>query len=334
MELIEQIKEQVFGPFSGDGFNRLALRIFQYQYFNNPLYHEFARLNHRDPEHVKSLEHIPFLPVSFFRSHRVITGSQADTGQGVQFVSSGTTGSTPSVHYVLEPALYIESVMRGFKRVFGSPEEYHIFALLPSYLERGNASLVYMADQLIKASGSQTGGFYHTDYAALKKDLLRVADSDRKSILIGVTFALLEFAAILDHPMPDLLIVETGGMKGRGREMIREELHQHLSQGYGVEQVCSEYGMTELCSQAWSLGEGRYHPPPWMRVMIRDINDPYRIVGPEERGAVNIIDLANLHSCAFLATDDLGISYPDGSFEILGRIDGSQIRGCNLMMSL
>jgi len=325
-------RERIFSLTTDGDFDEVAMRLFRFQYDHNPLYREYARLNGRTPAEVHHRDQIPFLPVSFFRSHEVLTGQSA-LSDSLLFKSSGTTGSTPATHRIADPGLYRESFTRGFERVFGPVSDYRIFALLPSYLERGNSSLVYMVDHLIRGSGTAEGGFYSANYEQLRKDLYPSGRSPRKTLLLGVTFALLEFMPMLTAPVPGLILVETGGMKGRSREMIREELYLLLKEGYGVGQVCSEYGMTEMCSQGWSLDQGIYHAPPWMRVSIRDLNDPFRSLEPGKRGAVNIIDLANLHSCAFLATDDLGIVHHDGSFEILGRADGSEIRGCNLLFT-
>jgi hypothetical protein len=326
------IRERIFSISTDSDFDDVVWMLFRFQYDHNPLYREFARLNGRTPATIQLAEQIPFLPVAFFRNHEVLTG-QHPPQEGLRFMSSGTTGSTPSTHRITDPALYRESFTRGFERVFGTLSDYRIFALLPSYLERGNSSLVYMADHLIRGTGSGEGGFYSDNYPQLLKDLYPSGRTHKKTLLLGVTFALLEFMPMLTAPVPGLILVETGGMKGRSREMIREELYLLLKEGYRVRQVCSEYGMTEMCTQAWSLDQGIYHPPPWMRVLIRDLNDPFSILEPGKRGAVNIIDLANLYSCAFLATEDLGVVHRDGSFEILGRADGSEIRGCNLMFT-
>jgi phenylacetate-coenzyme A ligase PaaK-like adenylate-forming protein len=327
----EALRSRVIHDFYGTGFSKIAMEVFRYQFKYNPVYRQFVQLLHREPEQCIDLGHIPFIPVSLFKSHPLVSGSRMESSPLV-FKSSGTTGSVPSVHEIQDPSLYQQSFMRGFQRVFGPPADYHIFALLPTYLERGHSSLVYMVNKLMEASVSDQGGFYLDDHNALFQALVRSQQSDRKTMLIGVTFALLDFIPALKHKLPDLMLVETGGMKGRGTELVREELYSALKQGYGVRAICSEYGMTELCSQGWSLDQGLYHPPPWMKVLIRDLNDPFHLLEPGKRGGVNIIDLANLNSCSFIASDDLGLVHPDGSFEILGRLDGSEMRGCNLMV--
>lgn len=325
------LRQSVICDLSETEFAAKALEVFHFQATYNPLFRKFSELLGRDPQHCNHISDIPFLPVSFFKSQRIQTGDEHQPSSLV-FKSSGTSGMIPSVHEVIDPTLYADSFIKGFHRVFGPPDHYHLFALLPSYLERGYSSLVYMVDKLMDASGSRSGGFYLDDHAALFTALVNSLQSDRKTMLIGVTFALLDFIPALKYKLPNLILIETGGMKGRGAEMIREELYDKLKSAYGVTAVGSEYGMTELCSQGWALDQGLYHPPPWMKVLIRDLNDPFHILEPGKRGGVNIIDLANLNSCSFIATDDLGVVHPDGSFEILGRLDGSEMRGCSLMV--
>lgn len=250
------------------------------------------------------------------------------------FKSSGTTGTETSRHLIKDPDIYQKSFLKGFERIFGEPSQYVILALLPSYLERKDSSLVYMADFLIKKSQNPISGFYLNNYNDLQQKLrsIRSSSKRKKVILLGVSFALLDMARDFPVHFPELIIIETGGMKGRREEMIREELHEKIKEGFGVGQVYSEYGMTELLSQAYSTGEGLYSSPPWMKVLIRDTNDPLTLLSPGRSGGINIIDLANIDSCPFVATQDLGKVRKDGKFEVLGRFDNSDIRGCNLMV--
>jgi hypothetical protein len=286
----------------------------------------------RPPEKVGSPEEIPFLPAGFFREHRVITGKGKPE---LVFESSGTTSATPARHYVLEAEVYWESYSRGFEFFFGKPSGYCILALLPSYAERKNSSLVYMASGLIGLSGHPSSGFYLHNREELLEKIMELEASGERYLLLGVSFALADLAEYLVRKNPlklkHALILETGGMKGRREEMTREELHEKLKPGFGVSTVGSEYGMTELLSQAWSKGNGLFHCPPWMKIMIRDPYDPLSPQIKESSGGINIIDLANMRSCSFLATQDIGRLHPDGSFEVLGRFDNSDIRGCNLM---
>lgn len=325
------LRKRIFVLQNYSEFVEAAMETFLFQYHNNPVYKKFASLLNLTPGNVDAVDRIPFLPAGFFRNHSIITGSFYPDSS-LTFFSSGTTKSNPAIHIITRPSLYIESFISGFESVFGSLSQYNIFALLPGYLERSNSSLVFMVDNLIKAGKSDKGGFYINDYEGLYSGLIEsVSSSQRKTILVGVTFALIGFMRMLRDPLPEIILVETGGMKGHGKEMIREELYQILRKGYGVEHICSEYGMTELCSQAWSKDNGVFNTPPWMKVLIRDLNDPFRILPPGKRGGINIIDLANLYSCSFIATDDIGIMNQDGSFEVLGRVDGSEQRGCNLL---
>ena len=274
------------------------------------------------------IEQIPFLPIKFFKSHQVITG---DNSPEIVFNSSGTTGQLTSKHYVANTSVYKTSFLKTFEQFYGSPEDYCILALLPSYLEREGSSLVYMVHDLIVKSGHPDSGFYLHEHGKLAQKLKELDSKGVKILLIGVSFALLDLVSNYSFSLKNTIIMETGGMKGRKKEMIREELHGILKAGFGVGEIHSEYGMTELLSQAYSLGKGSFECPPWMRVLIRDPEDPLTLLPDGKSGGVNIIDLANLHSCSFIATQDLGKLYPDGSFEILGRFDHSDLRGCNLM---
>ncbi len=326
---LPEIKKNIFRIQSPDEFNVLALNIFHYQCENNPVYRQFILQLGIKSEAVARVEAIPFLPVSFFKTHRIITGHFTP---GLTFLSSGTTGMQPSRHAVAETSLYEASFLNCFERFYGKISRYCILALLPSYLSRQDSSLVYMVNRLISESKHPESGFYLDATQILPDRLEKLKSAHQPTILFGVSYALLDFAE--SHPVdfPDLIVMETGGMKGRRKEMIREELHDRLSRGFGVPVVHSEYGMTELLSQAYSRGLGLYRTPPWMKVLMRDVNDPLTWVGYQQTGGINVIDLANIHSCSFLATQDLGKAYPDGSFEVLGRFDESDIRGCNLLV--
>lgn len=300
--------------------------VWQYQYENNSVYKNWCNTLNR--KKINSLADIPFLPISFFKSHKIISG--ADNAD-IIFESSGTTQSFISKHYVHDIELYKKSFMGAFEIFYGKPEKWCIIALLPSYLERRNSSLVYMADALINKSNHQASGFYLYDFEKLHTVLLRLKETGQKTLLIGVTFALLDFAETYQLQLQNTIIMETGGMKGRREELTRLQVHEILCKRLGVSVIHSEYGMTELLSQAYSKGEGKFYCPPWMKVLVRDEDDPLQ-VNATGRGALNIIDLANIHSCSFIATDDAGILYEDGSFEVLGRLDGSDMRGCSLMV--
>ncbi|MBE7175105.1 MAG: acyl transferase [Mucilaginibacter polytrichastri] len=318
--------------FSIDGeaqFSDLALEIFRFQALNVPVYTEFIANLRIDPHTVTRKEDIPFLPIGFFKSHPVISkGRQAE----IVFSSSGTTGAITSRHEVASVKLYEQSFMHAFSLFYGNVSEYCVFALLPAYLEREGSSLVYMADALIRESKHADSGFFLYDHQQLHAKLLRMRDAGQKTILIGVTFGLLDFAEQYTIDFPELIVMETGGMKGRRKEMIREELHERLTRALGVQRIHSEYGMTEMLSQAYSTGEGLFSCPPWMQIQLRDTNDPLSPVGYGQTGGINVIDLANIYSCSFIATQDLGKIYPEGTFEPLGRFDHSDIRGCNLMV--
>lgn len=311
-------------------FQQVALAVFHHQVAHNEVYSTYCHHLGVEPAGVTEIEQIPFLPISFFRTHRIISrGLEAK----LIFESSGTTSEKPSRHYVAEPGIYQESFSVAFRQVYGTPEAYCILALLPAYLERAHSSLVYMADHLIRQSKDPLSGFYLDRYDMLHETMKQLRANGRKTLLLGVTFALLDLAAQYPLEFPELILLETGGMKGRRREMVRAEVHHILSNAFSVMQVHSEYGMTELLSQAYSTGKGLFKPPPWMRVLVRDVNDPLRLIGTGKTGGISIIDLANIHSCAFIATQDLGKVYPDGAFEVLGRFDHSDVRGCNLMVT-
>lgn len=327
---IEQLNEQIFRIGNREEFNALSLEIFYFQYSKNPIYRSFCDLLHKTPDTVRTQEAIPFLPIEFFRSHKIVC---SDEPADIIFKSSGTTSDNASTHYVAHAALYGKSFMNGFRCFFGNPAEFTFLALLPGYLERQNSSLVYMMQHLIEASEYPAdSGFYLYDHEKLFEKLnVLSTQRDRKVLLMGVSYALLDFTEKYRLDFPNLIVMETGGMKGVRKEMVREELHGMLTKAFNVDRIYSEYGMTELLSQAYSKGNGRYSCPPWMRVSLRDPEDPLSFMD-HGSGAVNVTDLANIYSCSFIATSDLGRVYADNEFEILGRLDYADIRGCNLMV--
>jgi len=307
-----------------------ALQVFKYQAENCTVYRDFIAGLNIDPAKVEAIEKIPFLPVEFFKSHRVLS---TESEPEVTFTSSGTTGMITSSHLVTDVSWYVDSFRKAFKLFYGDVEQYTILALLPAYLEREGSSLIYMADDLIKQSNNPDSGFYLYNHEELYHQLKKQQEAQKPTLLIGVTFALLDFVERYQIDFPKLIVMETGGMKGRRKEMIRQELHQQLCEGFGVRAIHSEYGMTELLSQAYSKGEGIFYCPPWMKILTRDPNDPLEILQNNKTGGVNIIDLANINSCSFIATKDLGRVYDDDTFEVLGRFDNSDIRGCNLLIA-
>ena len=310
-------------------FEKIALKVFRFQYENNLVYREFCDFLKTDIQKVKSLEQIPFLPIQFFKSHAVV--SNEITIQKT-FISSGTTGMVTSKHFVSDISLYEESYRKGFSQFYGNIEDYVILALLPSYLEREGSSLIYMVEDLIQMNNNSESGFYLHNHDELIEKLIRLDTSGQNVILIGVTYALLDLIEKKSFQLQNTIIMETGGMKGKRKEMIREELHEQLCQGFGVTAIHSEYGMTELLSQAYSLGDGIFECPSWMQILIRDTEDALTYVAEGKSGGINVIDLANINSCSFIATQDLGKKNSNGSFEVLGRFDNSDIRGCNLMV--
>ena len=309
-------------------FEAIALKVFQYQYECVPVYRKFCKLLAITISEVKTLHDIPFMPIEFFKEHTVLS-SQKTTKK--IFTSSGTTGSITSKHHVSSLTLYQDSFTRAFKDFYGNPNDYVFLALLPSYLDRKGSSLVYMVDVLINESRRLESGFYLDNLDELIIQLKELEARKQKTILLGVSYALLDLMGTEQFELQNTIVMETGGMKGRRKEMIKEELHSLLQNGFGVDRIHSEYGMTELLSQAYSLGNGIFNCPSWMKVLTRDPEDALSYVHGKT-GGINVIDLANLYSCSFVATQDLGKVYPDGSFEILGRFDSSDIRGCNLMV--
>jgi phenylacetate-coenzyme A ligase PaaK-like adenylate-forming protein len=319
----------IFTISSQKQFEKIALKVFRFQYENNVVYRTFCDYLKTDPQKVKSLTQIPFLPIQFFKSHSVVSNS--DPAQ-VTFTSSGTTGMITSKHIVTDVSLYEESYRKGFSQFYGNIEDYAVLALLPSYLERDGSSLIYMVEDLIKLSNHPESGFYLYNHEELTKKLIELDQSGQNTILIGVTYALLDLIEKNSFKLQNTIIMETGGMKGKRKEMIREELHKQLCEGFGVSAIHSEYGMTELLSQAYSLGEGIFECPSWIQILVRDTEDALTYVKEGKTGGINVIDLANINSCSFIATQDLGKKYPNNSFEVLGRFDNSDIRGCNLMV--
>jgi phenylacetate-coenzyme A ligase PaaK-like adenylate-forming protein len=305
-----------------------ALKVFKFQFENNTVYRSFCDLLYLNPTDVSKLEEIPFLPIQFFKSHDVLS-----TRNAVQetFTSSGTTGSITSKHFVTDLKIYEESYLGAFKQFYGNIEDYVVLALLPNYLERKGSSLIYMADDLIKRSNNKDSGFYLNQYEDLKTKMEALEARGQKTLLIGVTFALLNLIESFPFKLKHSIIMETGGMKGMRKELVREELHQILTKGFGVENIHSEYGMTELLSQAYSKGNGIFKCPNWMKILTRDPEDALTIYNTKKTGGLNIIDLANVNSCSFIATQDLGKVHENGTFEVVGRFDSSDIRGCNLM---
>ncbi|MCR8561312.1 acyl transferase [Mucilaginibacter sp. BJC16-A38] len=323
-------KQQVFSINNKQAFNDTALQIFKYQAENCKVYHDFIKGLRIDATQVQTIRQIPFLPIEFFKSHEVLS---SDKPVEVTFTSSGTTGTITSSHLVTDVSWYTQSFRDAFRLFYGDIEQYTILALLPAYLEREGSSLIYMADDLIKQSKNADSGFYLYNHQELFIQLKKQQSIQKPTLLIGVTFALLDFVEAYQINFPELIVMETGGMKGRRKEMIREELHKQLCNGFGVKAIHSEYGMTELLSQAYSKGEGIFDCPPWMKIITRDTNDPLDLLQNNKAGGINVIDLANINSCSFIATQDLGKVYADGSFEVLGRFDNSDIRGCNLLIA-
>ena len=329
MPKIKSLKNKVFNISNYNDFNEIALEIFHFQYENNIVYNQFVDFLNIEMSQIVHYSHIPFLPVEFFKNHKIISGN---FNPEITFSSSGTTGIQTSKHYVKDIELYELSFINTFYRFFGSPTDYIILALLPSYIEKGGSSLVYMANKLIHESGKSESGFYLNEYDELHTLLTILKSRKQKVILLGVTYALLDLAEQFPINFPDLILMETGGMKGKRKELIREELHAKLKKAFGVSQIYSEYGMTELLSQAYSTEKGVFNTPPWMKILIRDVNDPLSIMPKGKSGGINVIDLANFNSCSFIATQDLGKAKLNDSFEILGRFDNSDVRGCNLLI--
>ena len=313
---------------SSQDFESIAIQLFHHQYENNVLYHQYCDALHIDSGKVTQMTEIPFLPISFFKTHEVKTGSWAENA--LVFESSATTGNVTSKHFVKDAALYKSSLLKGFYEFYGAPEDHVFLALLPSYLERKNASLVYMARHLMEVSGHAENGFYINEWQLLKGKLQQLIARNQKVILLGVTFALLDFATAYPLPLHNVIVMETGGMKGRHEECTRQQVHDFLKKQWSLNTIHSEYGMTELLSQAYATDNGLYRASSTMRAFVRDINDPLD-VKETGTGCMNIIDIANIDSCCFIATEDIGIIHNNKTFEILGRMDHTALRGCSLM---
>lgn len=325
----QYFKSKIFTIANVRDFNRLALELFHFQSMENQVYASYLDALKVKPENINDVSKIPFLPISFFKTHQIKSGSFS---ANQVFTSSGTTGQPTSIHFVDDVSLYESSCKIGFEATYGLVSEYCVLALLPSYLERTGSSLIYMAERMIEQSKDMESGFYLDNLEELHTVLLKKINSKKKTLLLGVSFALLDFAERFQLPANEVIVMETGGMKGRRKEMIRSELHQVLSPKFGVNTIHSEYGMTELMSQAYSCGGGKFTTPNWMKVFIRETDDPFSYAKPGKTGGINIIDLANIDSCAFVETQDLGRKYEDASFEVMGRFDNADIRGCNLMV--
>ncbi len=311
----------------GQLFDERCIEVFRFQYNNNKVYRQWCELVNKDLQSIQSVSDIPFLPISFFKTHQVISTVFEPV---IIFESSGTTQSTTSRHFIRDISIYEKSFLQCFKNFYGEPEDYCILALLPSYLERGGSSLVYMVDKLIRLSNHPKSGFYLYEHKQLHDTIAAMEKEGQKVLLFGVTYALIDFAEAYPLPLKHTIIIETGGMKGRKKELTRSEVHEFLQQQFHTTHIHSEYGMTELLSQAYSKKDGIFHCPAWMKILVRDEDDPMHIK-QKGRGVINVIDLANIYSCSFIATDDAGSLYEDGSFEVLGRIDNSDIRGCSLL---
>lgn len=321
--------DRIFAIDSPDEFNDCCMEIFRFQAEKCAVYRDYLSFLGTETASVRHFSAIPFLPIELFKAHDIISdGLHAE----MVFSSSGTTGLTTSKHFVAKLGIYEYSYRTAFKQFYGDPRDIAILALLPAYLERQGSSLIYMADDLIRRSKRPESGYFLYNHEDLFAALHALKQSNTKTILLGVTYALLDFIESYTMDFPDLIVMETGGMKGRRKEMIRAELHEMLCSGFGVSHIHSEYGMTELLSQGYSQGHGRFYSPSWMNILIRETNDPFGYVNTGKTGAINVIDLANIYSCSFIATQDLGKKHTDGSFEVLGRFDHSDVRGCNLLV--
>ena len=319
---------QIFNISDDLDFKKHCLKIFNFQYNNNVVYREFCNLIYKNPAKINEVNEIPFLPISFFKTKKILSTNNYEK----VFYSSGTSKKNRSKHYISRIELYEKSFLTNFIHNYGKPEEYNIIGLLPNYLENSNSSLIYMVEKLIKFSKSNNSGFYMRDFDKLSEKLIKLEKKKEKTILIGVSYALLDLISYKKFKLKNTIVMETGGMKGQRKEMVKSELHEKLKIGFGVSKIHSEYGMTELLSQAYSKGEGIFESPPWMKVVIRDINDAQNLNFNKTSGAINIIDLANINSCSFIATDDMGRYINNSKFEVVGRIDNSDIRGCNLLI--
>ena len=320
---------KIFNIKNQSSFNKYCLDIYHFQYRNNLVYKKFCNMICENPMNINEITKIPFLPISFFKTKKILS---VDKFEKV-FYSSGTTINSRSKHFISDLKLYEESFIKNFKNNYGELNKYTIIALLPNYYENESSSLIYMVEKLIKLTKSNESGFFLDDYTNISKKLNQLdSKNDRKTILIGVPYALLDLLDFNQFCFNNTIIMETGGMKGRRKELVRNELHEKLKSGFGVNQIHSEYGMTELLSQAYSKGNGVFSTPAWMKVLIRDVNDAQNLNFNKKSGAINIIDLANYNSCSFIATDDMGKFVSESEFEVIGRIDNSDVRGCNLLI--
>jgi len=324
---LEALINKIFGCNDKAIFESLALELFHYQMENNPIYAPYAALILKGKIPANIYE-IPFLPIEFFKQEQIIC-----QGKGVEevFLSSGTTGEQ-SKHLVADLSIYKKSYLRAFQQFYGDINDYCILALLPSYQEKEGSSLIYMVDDLIKKSGHPKSGFYLNDLTKLSSTIKELENKGQKTILFGVTYALLDLATQHPQHLKHTLIMETGGMKGKRKELLKEEIHQLLEEAFLTKNIHSEYGMTELLSQSYSKGKNIFKSPPWMKILVRDVNDPLSIMGDNKKGGINVIDLANIHSCPFVATQDLGCTFEDGTFSVLGRFSNADVRGCNLLI--
>lgn len=325
---LNTLKNKIFEIQNDTEFNEIALEIFRYQYNNNHIYKQFIDINDFKISEINHYKSIPFLPIEFFKTHKILSSNIIPE---MFFESSGTSGMTRSRHFISNIDIYEKSFLKSFETFYGNIEKYCLIALLPNYQEQKNSSLIYMINKLIAATKNTDSGFYLYNLENLAKKLTELNTKKQQTILFGVTYALLDLAENFPINIPETIIFETGGMKGRRKEMIKEELHNRLKTAFKVNTIHGEYGMTELLSQAYSKENGRFYAPKWMKILIRETNDPFSILDNNRTGGINIIDLANIESCSFIATQDLGIRFEDGSFEISGRFDNSDIRGCNLM---
>ena len=321
--------KDIFNIYSESEFEDLTFQVFKHQFKNNRVYRSFCDLLYKNPSDINKIEDIPFLPIQFFKSHQIV--STEDTIKQI-FTSSGTTGSIVSKHHVSDLNIYESSFKNSFKQFYDNIENYTVLALLPSYLERDGSSLVYMVDHLIKVSNNTKSGFYLNNLSELKDTLIELDSKGEKVLLMGVSYALLDLIELHQFSLKNIIIMETGGMKGMRKELIKQELHSILKKGFGVDSIHSEYGMTELLTQAYSKGNGIFECPNWMKILTRDTEDALTIQIIGKTGGINVIDLANINSCSFIATQDLGKVNANNTFEIIGRFDNSDIRGCNLMV--
>jgi len=324
------LHDRIFRITKHKHFNSCCLEVFRYQSKNVSVYKAFLDQLGINPLNINECRKIPFLPISFFKTRKILADEQTES---LVFTSSGTTGINKSKHFLPDIRLYEKSFVNSFKLFYGEPSDYHILALLPDYLERENSSLVFMVNKLIKLSESPESGFYLHNLEELALKLKKLQEGNKMVLLIGVTYALLDLAEKFPMPLSNTIVMETGGMKGKREEITRSRLHEILKDKLGTAEIHSEYGMTELLSQCYSSGNGIFRAPPWMKIMVREINDPFKIDAETGSGGINIIDLANIYSCCFIETKDLGHLHHGGSFEITGRFDNSDTRGCNLMVS-